>query len=96
MPVINGNPNTIKDQLRQAIKDVDLRLDLAPRGRALVDARHDVTEVIGQYVDFYERLFHQVPQTPTGFGDITCIKMDVELSEQNERFWPRWRPITGE
>jgi len=42
LPVINANPDTIKDQLRQAIKDVDLRLDLAPRGRALVEARHDI------------------------------------------------------
>ena len=91
LPIINANPDTIKDQLRQAIKDVDLRLDLAPRGRALVEEKHDITMVIGQYVDFYERLFRRPPSTPTGFGDIAYIKMQVELTDQNERFWPRWR-----
>ena len=58
---------------------MDLRLDLAPRGRALVEDKHDITKVIGQYVNFYERLFRQPPSAPTGFGDTAYIKMQVEL-----------------
>lgn len=91
LPVINANPETIKDQLRRAIKDVDLRLELAPRGRALVEAKHDITQVISHYADFYERLYRQKPSAPGGLGDVAYIEMQVALAEHNERFWPRWR-----
>ncbi len=91
LPVINANPDTIKDQLRRAINDADLRLELAPKGRALVEAKHDIDHVIGQYADFYERLFQQPPKAPTGFGDVAYLEMQVALAEHNERFWPRWR-----
>lgn len=48
LPVINADPDTIKDRLRQAIEDMDLSPDLAPRGRALVESRDAITKVIGQ------------------------------------------------
>lgn len=91
LPVINANPDTIKDQLRRAIKDADLRLDLAPRGRALVEARHDIDQVIGQYINFYERLACKPIAQPAGYGDIRFIETQVRLAEQQGRFWPRWR-----
>lgn len=91
LPVINANPDTIQDQLRRAIQDADMRLDLAPRGRALIEARHDIENVIGQYIDFYERLARQPVSQPSGYGDIRFVETQVRLAEQQERFWPRWR-----
>ncbi len=90
LPVINANPDTIVDGLRRAIKDSDLRQDLAKRGRALVEARHDITEVVGQYIQAYDEMHATPPKTPVGDGDFRYFELQLTMAEAAEGFWKRW------
>ncbi len=84
LPVIQGDPETIKDALRQAIQDGDRRLEIGRRGRALVEARHDIAQVIDQYIDAYEDMYATPPSQPTGDGDLRFIALQMERSEARE------------
>jgi len=90
LPVVNANPDTIVDGLRQAIKDADLRQDLAVRGRALVEERHDIAKVIDQYVEAYEAIHAAPPVAPTGYGDLRYLTLHMRQAEAEAGFWGRW------
>jgi hypothetical protein len=53
IPILNANPDTIKDVLRGAIKDYDLRCELAPRARHFVETVHDATIVAQNLAGLY-------------------------------------------
>lgn len=79
LPVINANPDDIVPQLEKAIKDADYRLELSRRGRDLVERRHDIADVIDQYVAAYESI-HAAPMvTPTGDRDFEYFTRQLIL-----------------
>lgn len=90
LPVANADPTTITDRLRAVIQDYDYRQDLGARGRALVEARHDMAKVIHDYIAAYEAMFAAPPKTPTGDGDLRYLAMQVRAAEAAEGFLGRW------
>lgn len=84
LPVVNANPDTIEAALEQVIVDFDLRQDLAVRGRALVERRHDLSNVVDQYVAHYDAMMAAEPKRPTGYGDIAYLSAQLENAGRHE------------
>ncbi len=84
LPVVNANPDNIESALRRIIKDADHRLDLAKRGRALVEQRHDIRQVIQRFMDVYDDMHRKPARTPTGDGDLRYLAMQMQRAERLE------------
>ncbi len=84
LPVVNADPDTIEAALERIIVDFDLRQDLAARGRALVESRHDLSSVVDQYVAHYDAMMGAEPKRPTGYGDIAYLSAQLETAGRHE------------
>ncbi len=91
LPVANATPETVQAELRRVLTDFDLRQDLSRRGRALVEAHHDIAHVVERYIDLYEDTFQAPPRTPTGDGDLRYLALQIRRAETAESFLSRWR-----
>lgn len=92
LPVVNANPDNIVEALEGAIKDVDLRLELSRKGRALVEKRHDIDQVIDRYIETYEDIHAAPAKTPTGAGDIAYLTLQLRAARRvDDGFWGKWR-----
>ena len=56
LPVMNANPDTVKDRLRQLILDAGLRQRLGDAARAFVEREHDPKAVAEQLHGVYQRV----------------------------------------
>ena len=75
-PAINTNIFTLKDNLRQVIMDVELRKELAQRGRSYVEAVNDHVKICRDMLDWLEQkdtlqydfypTFHKTLNIPQG------------------------------
>lgn len=52
-PLVNANPDTIKDRLRDVILDYPGRLEISKRARAFCEKTHDAEKVSAQLIDMY-------------------------------------------
>jgi hypothetical protein len=68
MPIVNANPDTIKDKLRQTISDFEMRREFGERARAFVEQHHDLEKVAAQAAGIYERVMAASP----AFGGVTA------------------------
>ncbi|MBC7490346.1 MAG: glycosyltransferase family 4 protein [Glaciimonas sp.] len=59
MPLVNTNPDTIYDKLKELICEPDLRADLSYRSRRYVEKYHDVDIVVGDLIDTYKEIGFQ-------------------------------------
>lgn len=91
LPVVNATPDTIVDGLATAIRDADLREELAVKGRALVEDRHDIRQVIDRYIDAYEAIHRAEPVRPTGERDIAYLTLQMQRARASKSFWTLWR-----
>ena len=80
LPVVNANPETIKDQLRAVIKDYEWRKDLSVRGRKLVEDYHDIKNVVGKYIDAYQEILDKPFQPAKGVGDANYFAHQFEIN----------------
>lgn len=91
LPVANATPETVQAELRRVLTDFELRQDLSRRGRALVEAHHDIAQVVGRYIALYEDTFRAPARTPTGDGDLRYLALQMQRAEAAESFLGRWR-----
>jgi glycosyltransferase involved in cell wall biosynthesis len=56
LPIVSANPSNLYDQLKQLVKDAELRYVLGKQGREYVEKHHEVSTVIKQLIAIY----HQV------------------------------------
>jgi len=54
-PVWNVQPDQLVDQLRRLVTDLELRRELAARGRTYVASRHDANRLAARLVEVYDR-----------------------------------------
>lgn len=59
MPLVNVNPDTIYDKLKEIICKPTLRADLSYRGRKYVEKYHDVDVVVGELIEIYKDIGFQ-------------------------------------
>lgn len=90
LPVVNANPDNIVASLRQAIGDADLRQDLSKRGRALVEAKHDIRDVAARYAEIYEEIYAAPSKLPTGTADIAYFGLQYRRAEAAQQTPVSW------
>lgn len=83
LPIVNANPDTIKSQLRDLIKDYEKRKHLSVAGRALVEKFHDSDKVVKQYIKMYNSMMRKKPVVPTGTKDVDYLKLQATLSQKS-------------
>jgi len=81
----------VTEELAAVIQDYEKRQDLARRGRALVEQRHDIANVIDSYITAYDEMHAAPPVQPTGGRDIAYLTMQLQRTTVAERFWTLWR-----
>lgn len=59
MPLVNTNPDTLYDKLKELICEPTLRADLSYRSRQYVEKYHDVDVVVGDLIDIYKDIGFQ-------------------------------------
>lgn len=59
MPLVNANPDTVYNKLKELICEPTLRADLSRRGRQYVEKYHDVDVVVGGLIDVYKDIGFQ-------------------------------------
>lgn len=91
LPIVNANPDNVTEELAAVIQDFEKRQDLARRGRALVEQRHDIANVIDSYITAYDEMHAAPPVQPTGGRDIAYLTMQLQRTIVAERFWTLWR-----
>jgi len=84
VPVQNINLDNVKDKLRDAIQDFELRKYLSERGRAYVKAIHDESIVIPKLIDVYETIEKADPKMPSSKADVLYLyrqRLDIEKNK---------------
>lgn len=56
LPLLNANPETIKQVLRGAVKDAELRQEVGRHGRTFVEATHDSRRVARDLAKIYDEM----------------------------------------
>lgn len=59
MPLVNTNPDTVYEKLKELICEPTLRADLSYRSRLYVEKYHDVDVVVGDLIDIYKDIGFQ-------------------------------------
>lgn len=54
-PIVNANPATVADKLRELVKDPGLRSEIGSKSRLYVEDRHDALKLAGIYIDLYKK-----------------------------------------
>jgi glycosyltransferase involved in cell wall biosynthesis len=82
-PVFNIDPDTFVDRLGGLIRDRDMRVSLAARGREYVAKHHEAMGVARKLVEFYERPDTTVPQRT--FPDWASIAYTRKIETLEQR-----------
>lgn len=61
VPVVNASPDTLKHRLGDLVRDADLRLELAEKGRAFAEQVHDIDKVVERLEQLYYRVLDREP-----------------------------------
>jgi glycosyltransferase involved in cell wall biosynthesis len=56
LPIVSANPDNLYDQLKQLVKDAELRYVLGNKGRKYVEKHHEGTAVIKQLIAIYKQV----------------------------------------
>lgn len=83
LPIINANPDSIKDVLRKTIKDFEMRKEYSIRGRAFVEEHHDHVRVAAQMKEVYDDILAAPPVKPSGGGDLKFLAMQYSSLEKD-------------
>jgi len=70
VPIQNANPDTIKESLRELIKDFDKRAELGRLSRKYVEEVHDVRKVVPELISIYKDVLAKEIVFPQTFADI--------------------------
>lgn len=54
MPIVNGHPRQLTEQLRKLVENARLREELGQKGRAYIETHHDVRHIIDQCLAIYQ------------------------------------------
>jgi|GEM_PF-543734 len=73
LPIVNANPDNIKDRIRQLVKDFEMRREFSARGRAFVEEHHDANRVSLELKDLYGEVMARPQKMPTSGADIAFI-----------------------
>lgn len=90
IPVLNANPDTIKDVLRQAIKDYGLRSEMGPKARAFVERVHDASVVGKSLAELYGSVLdgeaspRRIADKPYAGLDYLLLQHDLAESTHRE------------
>lgn len=96
MPLLNANPDTIKDVLRTAIRDARLREMLGHRGRGFVETTHGSRVVARNLIKIYQEMLtapvsffpawpEQIPEAWGADVGLAKIARQVPASNAGER-----------
>ena len=80
IPVENANPDNIKDKLRELIKDFDRRSELGKLSRQFVEEVHDVSKVVPQLIDVYDKVLERAPVQPETFADLDYFLAQYQIT----------------
>jgi glycosyltransferase involved in cell wall biosynthesis len=84
VPVQNINLDNVKDKLRDAIQDFELRKYLSERGRSYVKATHDESVVIPKLIDVYKDIMEKGPKLPSSKADVHYLYLQRYDIEKNK------------
>jgi len=79
LPIGNGNPDNIKETLKQLVEDYDLRLDLGRRGRKLVETYHHLPNVADGLEKIYIDMMAAPVKYPAGVADVEYLRAQTTL-----------------
>lgn len=82
IPVANANPETVKQVLRNLIKDPDMRDELGRKGRRYVEDVHDVRTVAASLKSLYENTMGNAIKSPTGTADLEYFCEQLTMDNQ--------------
>lgn len=85
LPIANANPDTIKSQLNDLIRDYDRRNHLSKEARKLVAKFHDSDIVVKQYNKMYDAMMKKKPVIPTGTRDVDYLQLQANLSQKSQK-----------
>ncbi len=54
-PIVNANPETIKDAIRRLVVDSKLREELGRKSRKYIEEHHDAVKLAQEYIDLYNK-----------------------------------------
>lgn len=84
IPVLNVNPDNIKEQLRKIIRDKELRWELSRKGRPFVKKHHCIKKVAADLAALYKEVYKRPSKMPTGTKDIEYFKIHyIETFKKN-------------
>jgi glycosyltransferase involved in cell wall biosynthesis len=70
IPVLNADPDTVTDRLRELITDFELRRSLSRRARGFVEQVHDIRTVAATLRELYEEVLAKPARRPSTFADV--------------------------
>lgn len=54
-PIVNADPDTVKDVIRKLVVNGSLRSELGAKGRRYIEQHHDAVKLAAQYVELYKK-----------------------------------------
>jgi len=84
VPVQNINLDNVKNKLREAIQDFEVRKYLSERGRSYVKATHDESVVIPKLIKVYEGIMKNGPKLPSSQADVHYLYLQRYDIEKNK------------
>lgn len=81
IPAANANPDTIKNSLRNLIKDYEWRKELSQKGRATVEKHHDISNVVQNLAGVYKDVMAAPVKKPTTTADISYLQTRISEIE---------------
>lgn len=82
LPLVNANPDTIKDALRRTVKDYEMRQEFSVKGRAFVETHHDHVEVARKMKAVYDDILAKPAVCASNGDDIRFLAGQYGALEQ--------------